>query len=42
MNSPSNAMPQQSATPARFLPTRPFYWSIRRELMEYRSIYLAP
>jgi ABC-2 type transport system permease protein len=23
-------------------PTRPFYWSIRRELWEYRSIYIAP
>jgi len=23
-------------------PTRPFYWSVRRELYEYRSIYLAP
>jgi ABC-2 type transport system permease protein len=22
--------------------TRPFYWSLRRELWEYRSIYLAP
>jgi ABC-2 type transport system permease protein len=22
--------------------TRPFYWSVRRELWEYRSIYLAP
>jgi ABC-2 type transport system permease protein len=23
-------------------PTRPFYWAVRRELWEYRSIYLAP
>jgi ABC-2 type transport system permease protein len=23
-------------------PTRPFYWSVRRELWEYRSIYIAP
>ncbi|MEY2573333.1 MAG: hypothetical protein QOJ87_1546, partial [Verrucomicrobiota bacterium] len=22
--------------------TRPFYWSVRRELWENRSIYLAP
>jgi ABC-2 type transport system permease protein len=32
-------------TPAvseRLSSTRPFYWSIRRELWEYRSIYLAP
>jgi len=29
----------QPAVPAR---TRPFYWSLRRELWEYRSIYIAP
>jgi ABC-2 type transport system permease protein len=29
----------QSAAPARM---RPFYWSLRRELWEYRSIYIAP
>ena len=23
-------------------PTRPFYWSVRRELWENRSIYIAP
>jgi ABC-2 type transport system permease protein len=23
-------------------PTRPYYWSVRRELWEYRSIYIAP
>jgi ABC-2 type transport system permease protein len=23
-------------------PTRPFYWSVRRELWEYRSVYIAP
>jgi len=23
-------------------PTRPFYWSVRRELWEYRSLYIAP
>jgi ABC-2 type transport system permease protein len=23
-------------------PTRPFYWSLRRELWEYRSVYIAP
>lgn len=27
------------AAPAR---TRPFYWSMRRELWEYRSVYIAP
>jgi ABC-2 type transport system permease protein len=47
MTSPSNALPDSSAetqavTPATLIGTRPFYWSIRRELWEYRSIYLAP
>jgi ABC-2 type transport system permease protein len=28
--------------PAVLSATRPFYWSVRRELWEYRSIYLAP
>jgi ABC-2 type transport system permease protein len=30
--------PAPSVSPS----TRPFYWSVRRELFEYRSIYLAP
>jgi len=30
------------ASPRGVSATRPFYWSVRRELMEYRSIYLAP
>jgi ABC-2 type transport system permease protein len=46
MNSPSNAIPEsfeaRSVPPAADSPTRPFYWSVRRELCEYRSIYLAP
>src|SRR6201988_2232519 len=34
---------EQKAAPATALaPTRPFYWSVRRELFEYRSIYLGP
>lgn len=28
--------------PASIAPTRPFFWSVRRELWENRSIYLAP
>jgi ABC-2 type transport system permease protein len=28
--------------PARTVPTRPLYWSIRREIWENRSIYAAP
>ncbi|HEX2078900.1 MAG TPA: hypothetical protein VHG08_14355 [Longimicrobium sp.] len=30
------------AAAAALTPTRPFYWSVRRELWENRSIYLAP
>jgi ABC-2 type transport system permease protein len=32
----------RTASTAAATPTRPFYWSVRRELWEYRSIYLAP
>jgi ABC-2 type transport system permease protein len=44
MNNQSNAMPQsfERIAPAVLYPTRPLYWSIRRELWEYRSIYIAP
>jgi ABC-2 type transport system permease protein len=45
MNTTSNIAPEfdRPATPATFLsPTRPFYWSVQRELWEFRSIYLAP
>jgi ABC-2 type transport system permease protein len=47
MNTPINAVPEAFAetklvAPAAMLETRPFYWSVRRELWEYRSIYLAP
>jgi ABC-2 type transport system permease protein len=39
MNTPSSRDPQViAAMPA----TRPFYWSVRRELWENRSIYIAP
>ena len=46
MNTP-NAAPESSLEPHAVAPaamplTRPFYWSVRRELWEYRSIYLAP
>lgn len=30
------------ATPTALTPTRPFYWSLRRELWEHRAIYVAP
>jgi len=46
MNAQSNAMPEsfdsQRIAPAVTLAARPMYWSIRRELWENRSIYLAP
>jgi ABC-2 type transport system permease protein len=37
----SSAESPQSAT-APVSPTHPFYWSVRRELWENRSIYIAP
>jgi len=47
MNIPENTVPEspadsQSIAPAVLSPTRPLYWSVRRELWENRSIYVAP
>jgi len=45
MNTQSNAMSASvdaQAVPAVLSATRPWYWSVRRELMEYRFLYLAP
>jgi len=47
MNSQSNTVPEpgvnsQAAAPAVTPATRPLYWSVRRELWENRSIYIAP
>lgn len=46
MNTQSNALPEpfesQRIVPATTSATRPFYWSVRRELWENRSIYIAP
>jgi ABC-2 type transport system permease protein len=46
MNMQSSAVPEsfgrQEVTPAVMSATRPLYWSVRRELWEYRSIVLAP
>ena len=47
MNKQSNAAPQsaletEAVAPAGMSATRLLYWSIRRELWEHRSIYLAP
>jgi len=43
MNRQGNGMHDAvAAAPAVAAATRPLYWSVRRELWEYRSIYLAP
>jgi ABC-2 type transport system permease protein len=47
MNTQSNAVPEspldsQVIAPAATSATRPMYWSVRRELWENRSIYIAP
>ena len=47
MNTQSNAVSEFSPrlagiAPAVLSATRPFYWSVRRELWENRSIYIAP
>jgi ABC-2 type transport system permease protein len=47
MNTESNAVPEsplepQGIPPAPLSETRPMYWSVRRELWENRSIYIAP
>jgi ABC-2 type transport system permease protein len=47
MSTPSNAVYEsspgpQGITPARMPAIAPMYWSVRRELWESRSIYIAP
>src|SRR5271163_521326 len=46
MSTQSNTMPEsfgpRKISPAAAPPPQPLYWSVRRELWEYRSIYLAP
>ena len=46
MNTESNHLPEAVDTrptaPPTLSATRPFYWSVRRELWENRSIYMAP
>jgi ABC-2 type transport system permease protein len=46
MTTPSNAVPEsfdsQRSARAVLPATRPMYWSIRRELWENRSVYVAP
>ena len=44
MNAQSDTVPQGTgvAAPGHRKATRPFYWSVWRELWENRSIYMAP
>src|SRR5262245_35413935 len=47
MDIPANAVPgspleARAAAAPRVAATRPFYWSVRRELWENRSLYVAP
>jgi ABC-2 type transport system permease protein len=45
MNTPSNTVPESAGVTApgyTNAATRPFYWSLRRELWENRAIYVAP
>jgi ABC-2 type transport system permease protein len=46
MSTQSNAIPasfdSHGTAPVTMNLTRPFYWSVRRELWENRSIYIAP
>jgi ABC-2 type transport system permease protein len=43
MNASANALPEQTADFAGAIPpTRTFYWSVRRELWENKSLYVAP
>ena len=46
MNTESNHLPEavdaRPTAPLTLSATRPFYWSVRRELWENRSIYMAP
>jgi ABC-2 type transport system permease protein len=46
MNPPSNVVPElpepESSVPAAIARTRPFYWSVRRELWENRFVSLGP
>ena len=39
---PESGFDSQGIAPATLAATRPFYWSVRRELWENRSIYIGP
>src|ERR1041385_3345090 len=44
MNIASNVVPESAgvSVPGYSAKTRPFYWSVKRELWENRSIYMVP
>ncbi len=42
MTNPSSAVTEVPNESKSVSPTRPFYWSVRRELWENRSIYIVP
>jgi ABC-2 type transport system permease protein len=42
MSAADTAFEPRAAAPAPLSSTRPFYWSVRRELWENRSLYIAP
>jgi ABC-2 type transport system permease protein len=42
MNPQTNPMPESHSAPERLRETRPFYWSVRRELWANRSLVIAP
>ena len=44
MNTPPNIVHESAGVsdPGHSARTRPFYWSVKRELWENRSIYIAP
>src|SRR6266702_1603158 len=44
MNTPPNIVHESAGVsdPGYSAKTRPFYWSVKRELWENRSIYIAP
>ena len=47
MSAPANASPKSlaeapAAVPALMRATQPLYWSVRRELWEHRSVFIAP
>jgi ABC-2 type transport system permease protein len=41
-NAPESPLDSPATAPAPISQTRPFYWSVRRELWENKSIYMAP